>query len=258
MKLGTIASRARGYYQRKASALLAQRRIPLQAPGPLISFTFDDFPASAASIGAAVLEEFGARGTYYVSLGLAGRTGPVGQYFVESDVLDLVSRGHEMGCHTYDHFHAWNTSTECYAASLDRNAQRFQELVPGSKLVSHSYPIGYPRPGSKRICGKRFLSSRGGGQRPNFVDTDANNLAACFIEKLRHDPEKLYRMIDDTIAKRGWLILATHDISTSPTPFGCTPTLFRDLVVYAAQSPARIVTVVQGMQLIQRPSPEII
>ena len=250
MNFGTFANKVRGFYQRKSSSWLAQNRMPLQAPGPLISFTFDDFPVTAATVGAAALEEHGARGTYYVSLGLAGRTGPVGQYFADADVLDLQGRGHELGCHTYDHFHAWNTPAGRYAESLEKNARRLQELIPGAKFLSHSYPIGYPRPGSKRTCGRLFESSRGGGQRPNVADTDANNLAACFIEKLRHDPTQLFRMIDATVAQRGWLILATHDISDTPSPFGCSPALFRDLVAYAAHSPARLVTVAQGMKLI--------
>jgi peptidoglycan/xylan/chitin deacetylase (PgdA/CDA1 family) len=38
----------------------------------MVSFTFDDIPKSAATIGAAILEEYDARGTFYVSGGLVG------------------------------------------------------------------------------------------------------------------------------------------------------------------------------------------
>ena len=39
----------------------------------MVSFTFDDVPKSAATVGAPMLEEYGARGTFYVAGGLVDR-----------------------------------------------------------------------------------------------------------------------------------------------------------------------------------------
>jgi peptidoglycan/xylan/chitin deacetylase (PgdA/CDA1 family) len=52
--------------------------------GAVVSFTFDDVPASAASEGAPILEAFGIRGTYYLCGGLLGGQG---------DLRPILSRG---------------------------------------------------------------------------------------------------------------------------------------------------------------------
>ncbi len=39
---------------------------------PLVSFTFDDVPASAYVNGAAILERYGMRGTFYIAAGIGG------------------------------------------------------------------------------------------------------------------------------------------------------------------------------------------
>ena len=43
----------------------APHRLPAHAP--MVSFTFDDAPDSAASEGAELLEQHGGRGTYYLA-----------------------------------------------------------------------------------------------------------------------------------------------------------------------------------------------
>jgi peptidoglycan/xylan/chitin deacetylase (PgdA/CDA1 family) len=45
---------------------------PLQLPGtnPMVSFTFDDVPKSAVTVGAPMLEEYDARGAFQVAGGL--------------------------------------------------------------------------------------------------------------------------------------------------------------------------------------------
>jgi peptidoglycan/xylan/chitin deacetylase (PgdA/CDA1 family) len=45
------------------------RAAPLRLPGnaPMVSFTFDDVPKSAATVGATILEEYGGRATFYVA-----------------------------------------------------------------------------------------------------------------------------------------------------------------------------------------------
>ena len=47
-------------------------RYRLNNATPMVSFTFDDIPKSAATTGAGILEDHGARGTFYVSGGLVG------------------------------------------------------------------------------------------------------------------------------------------------------------------------------------------
>jgi peptidoglycan/xylan/chitin deacetylase (PgdA/CDA1 family) len=109
MIFSSILARGAGWSRRKAAAGLARRAFVLRNPGPLVSFTFDDFPVSALSNGGRILEDFGARGTYYFSYGLMGREEPTGKMFSAEDLAAVIDRGHELGCHTYDHCHASRT-----------------------------------------------------------------------------------------------------------------------------------------------------
>ncbi|WP_037434922.1 polysaccharide deacetylase family protein, partial [Sinorhizobium fredii] len=51
----------------------ARARRTLETEAPLVSFTFDDVPDSALHEGAAILERYDVRGTFYIAGGLAGR-----------------------------------------------------------------------------------------------------------------------------------------------------------------------------------------
>lgn len=251
--LDQLYRRLNGRYRRTASRCLARRMHPLPAGRPMISFTFDDFPRSALYEGGAILERHGAAGTYYASLGLMGQTAPTGPIFVADDLAELLRRGHELGCHTYAHCHAYETSAAEFEASILRNGRALRELAPSARLDSLSYPISCPRPGVKRAAARHFRGARAGGQTMNRERVDLDNLQAFFLEQSRDQPEQIRAAIDMTCASGGWLIFATHDVSAEPTRFGCTPALFRDTVAYAAQSGARLLSVGAALTAISAP-----
>src|SRR5215510_1951297 len=80
------------------------------ASGPLVSVSFDDFPRSAAKLGAQVLRDFGVKGTYFVSGGRAGLHVDGLDQFVEEDLIEVAANGHEIGCHTFGHVRLPGTS----------------------------------------------------------------------------------------------------------------------------------------------------
>ena len=67
MAIPLVAKVARAWH-RKAACLFGRRLTQMPNVGPLISFTFDDFPRSALWRGGTILRERGFVGTYYVSL----------------------------------------------------------------------------------------------------------------------------------------------------------------------------------------------
>ena len=239
--------RIHGFYQRRAAHALNTRPLTLDLRTPIVSFTFDDFPRSALLTGGAILEQFGLRGTYYASFGLMGRNAPTGPIFVRKDLPVLVARGHELGCHTFDHCHSWNTTTAAFERSIMVNKTALEELMPGAAFRTFSYPISPPRPRTKRVVAGRFSCARGGGQTFNAGTTDLNYLRAYFLEKARERPDDVQRVIDANRAQCGWLVLATHDVCRVPTPFGCTPGFFTDVVRRAVDSGARILPVAEAL-----------
>ena len=247
--------KVRSRCQRDASRLFARRLARITPSPAIVSFTFDDFPRSALHEAGAILRSFGYLGTYYASFGLMGQIAPTGPIFSREDLTEFVHQGHELGCHTFDHCHSWNTPSRVFEDSVLRNKRAVQELLPGTGLHSLSYPISGPRPQTKRDTAKYFCCARGGGQTFNAGATDLNFLKAFFIEQSRDDFAAIKQVIEANARAHGWLIFATHDVCESPTRFGCSPGLFRQIVECAAKSGAVVLPVHQAWQRIQSQSP---
>lgn len=244
-------------YQRTASRVFFGRYIRPRNTVPLISFTFDDFPESAFLRGGAILRSQGTTGTYYASLGFMGRQMgqhferhmPVGQMFCRRDLDELLAQGHELGCHTFDHCHSWRTNPDAFEQSIRENIRALEELFEGASFKTFSYPVSEPRPQTKKRASKYFMCCRGGGQGFNAGRADLNYLKAFFIREGRTDLEAIKEVIDQNCREGGWLIFATHDVADTPTPFGCNPRLFREIVRYAQKSGARVLPVAEACEL---------
>jgi peptidoglycan/xylan/chitin deacetylase (PgdA/CDA1 family) len=247
-------TRLQRYYKRNAASLLFRRPFAISTVQPIISFTFDDFPRSAWLTGGAILNRYGLAGTYYASLGLIGKQEPSGRIFVPADLKLLLEEGHELGCHTFSHCHSWDTAARSFERSIVDNRSALGGILPGVAFRTFSYPISSPRPFTKSMVARHFLCSRGGGQTFNAGTADLNQLSAYFLEKSRDNVQAVKQMIDRNRQAQGWLIFATHDISCSPTPFGCTPEFFEQVVRYAVGSGARILPVVKALDLLRSSS----
>jgi hypothetical protein len=233
----------RGHLRYCGTLLFGRRSIRLANRGPVISFTFDDFPCSALHTGGRILEKHGVAGTYYAALGLMNTDGPVGRIFSEGELHEVLARGHELGCHTFDHCNAWNTHPRAFEDSILKNREALNRLLPGASFLTLSYPLDIPRPRTKQKMEKYFLGCRGCSQKVNAGAADLNFLRAFFLEQSRGDASTVKAIIDDNARSGGWLIFATHDIAEKPSRFGCTPEFFTEVVRYAVGSGATILPV---------------
>lgn len=238
-------------YQRITARLFARRPFVISPKTPLVSFTFDDFPRSAFLTGGAILQSFGVAGTYYASLGLMNCQSSTGPIFLPEDLKVLLEQGHELGCHTFNHCHAWDTQPSVFEDSVIRNRQVLSELIPEASFKTFSYPISVPRARTKQRVAKYFACCRCGGQTFNVGNADLNYLSAYFLEKSRDNPQIVKDLIDRNYRARGWLIFATHDICKDPTPWGCTPGFFEEIVRYAVDSGARVLPVSQAYEALR-------
>jgi len=245
-----------GYYRRRAATLLFRRPFVVSPQQPLVSFTFDDFPRSALLTGGAILNRYGLAGTYYTALGLIGKHTESGEMFVQDDLASLLEHGHELGCHTFSHCDSWDTRTAAFEKSIIENSAALDRLVPGAEFKTFSYPISLPRPLTKAKIVDHFLCCRGGGQTLNAGKTDLNQLSAYFLEKSRGNIQAVKDLIDRNRQARGWLIFATHDVADNPTPYGCTPEFFEEVVQYASKSGAQIVPVIKALEVLRVPGCE--
>ncbi len=214
----------------------------------MISFTFDDFPKSALYEGGSILKKHGLAATFYTSFGLMGQNIPTGEIFTENDLPEFIQQGHELGCHTFDHYNSWDTAPSEFEASILRNRKKAAELMPGRTFSSLSYPISWPRPHTKRIIAKHFDCARGGGQTFNAGTADLNYLNAFFIEQCKGDLGQIKQVIEANARAKGWLIFATHDVGDSPTRYGCTTQFFKQVVDCAVESGASVLPVQPAMR----------
>jgi len=249
-----VKERAHSIYVRQSARLFARRLLPVELETPIVSFTFDDFPRSALHAGGEILSHAGAVGTYYAAFGLMGRHEPTGKIFEPADLKVLLDQGHELGCHTFDHYDASTTAPAAFVASIVRNQRALANLLPGFSFRTHAYPIGAPRIGTKRRMRRFFESARGGGQQFCAPHADLDNLAAFFLEKCRGELEPVKSIVEGNRKACGWLVIATHDVAQAPTPYGCTPAFFESTVRMVRESGARILPVHQAIQTIRAES----
>lgn len=243
-----MMGRLNNRYRTELSRLFYRRTLRLQSPVAIVSFTFDDFPRSALLAGGRILERRGFRGTFYASMGRMGDDTVVGRLFGPDDLTALVSQGHELGCHTFGHVNSWKTAPDIFERSILQNAVAAREIIPGFVFRTFSYPFCQPHPRLKQRAARHFSCCRGGDQGANTGSVDLSLLNAFFLEKSRDDPARLRRLVNENREARGWLILATHDISAEPSPYGCHPAFFEDVVRHVADSGSSVLPVYEAYQ----------
>ncbi len=230
---------------RRRLVRLAERRPATAAPTrPMVSFSFDDAPASAAAAGAAVLESRGLRGTYYIAAALAGTDGPMGRFAGPDEIVRLALAGHEIGCHTYSHLDLGQASGPETAADVGRN-QAALEAWKLPKARSFAYPYGDVSAPAKRALAGRFATLRALHHGVIGKGADLNQTPAVGIEG--PDGEAVARRwLNRAKAENAWLILYTHDVANDPSPWGCTPGALERLIDQAVADGFEVVTVAEG------------
>ena len=229
----------------------AYARCPaVRAPdAPMVSFSFDDAPATAARAGARVLEARGVRGTFYLCAGLAGRTDGLGPYATEADMRRLAAAGHEVGCHTFSHLDCGRADEATIAADIARNAEALGALAVGVLGVqatsTFAYPYGDVSASAKRVTRRRFSLAR--ALHPGVVTrgVDLNQAPAVGIEG-EGGEAAAHHWITRARAERAWLILYTHGVEAQATPYGCSTPALDGLVDRALGEGFEIVTVAEG------------
>lgn len=212
---------------RRLSRAIVTARVPLRVDRPMVSFSFDDIPESAAQVGARLLEERGVRGTFYVCGELAGRSWDLYPLASLDRVAALAQAGHEIGCHTANHLRSTQTPLGDLVRDIGRNAEILEPLV--GKLVTFAYPYGATALRHKSPLQARFAVCRGihGGMAVGWYDR--GRLSATALEDASLDERGIDALLDDAVRRNAWLPFYSHDVDRRPTRFGVSP----DRLAYA-------------------------
>lgn len=210
-----------------------------------VSFTFDDFPVSAAVTGAAILERFGMQGTFYASLGLVGEDSQSGVISEVETVQRVAGRGHEIGCHTFSHLDCSMASRAEIDADCAEN-RRVAGRHGLATLASFAYPFGGINADARREVVRAYQSARTVWPGINRETFDAGALRAVPLMR-RDGPEVAFEHLRQLENGEGWLVFYTHDIEPEPSMFGCTPSLFEQVCERVRAIGADVLTVTAAM-----------
>lgn len=211
----------------------------LELDQPTIAFTFDDFPVSAAEQAAPVLEAHEARGTFYFSNQLAGRS-ENGQPIASCAVAaDLARRGHEIGGHTSGHLNVQRVSPDILLADVATNSAAI-EILSGQRPTTFAYPFGVVSLRSKHLLAGQYGALRGIQPGINRGWIDLAHLRGQELYDASSTLDDMATLLDELELGGGWLIFYSHDVRHDPTSIGCSPDYFAAVVDLVAERGIRI------------------
>lgn len=248
-RLEDLASRAINKYVWKT----ARNTLAISGP-PVVSFTFDDVPDTALTHGAAILERYGAHGTFYLAGSLMGTEERYRRLIDAEGARELARRGHEIGCHTYAHRHSWALSPWGMRRDLEQNRTMLEAEGISARTTNFAFPYNAMSPLARPGLRRRFRSCRAGGEAINRGSFDPVSLKGVEIRQPEDYARRLTRWIDDLAAQPGWLVFFTHDVTDFPTPYGCKPDTLERLVSHAVAKGCDILTVDAAMDRFDRPA----
>lgn len=226
----------------------APHRLPAHAP--MVSFTFDDAPDSAAGLGASLLEEHGGRGTFYLAGSLIDQPADHWHGLSNDAIVRLHQAGHEIACHTFSHLRAIDLDETAMAREIERNRSYFHAIDSSIVLENFAYPYGFASVWRKPQLAKTFRSARGILPGVNRDVIDLQFLRASPLIDCEIDASGVDRYFDEAVTSGGWLIFYGHDVVDAPSPYGCTPDLLCHALKAAKTRNMPIVTVAEALRRI--------
>jgi peptidoglycan/xylan/chitin deacetylase (PgdA/CDA1 family) len=220
----------------------------LRNQSPMVSFTFDDVPKSAATVGAAILEAHDVLGTFYVIGSQIGTSSPLWDMVDDEDIIALHRHGHEIACHSFSHKRACDLDAKTLNAEIEHNQQHLRSLDPSITIENFAYPFGYGSFVRKRQLKTLFKSCRSIVPGVNSGAIDLQFLRAMPLIDRRIDRDGIERAFDDAQKNNGWLIFYTHDVADEPSPYGCSPGLLRDALEAASRRKIPILNMAEALQ----------
>jgi peptidoglycan/xylan/chitin deacetylase (PgdA/CDA1 family) len=214
---------------------------------PIVSFTFDDVPKSAATNGAAAIEARGATATYYISGSMVGTRTPHWDLADTDDLIALHDRGHELACHTYSHRRVVDMDPAALAADIERNRRYLHGIGSSISVTNFAYPFGIGSLAGKQRLGATFRSCRSIVPGINTGAVDRQFLRSMPLIDRQLSRAGIDRAMDRTRDEGGWLIFYTHDVASAPSIYGCSSQLLEYALDAAERRNISIRNIRQGL-----------
>lgn len=238
-----MINRIRAKLNREIGKVTSKKPAVFPSDRKVVSITFDDFPSSAKDVGASILEERNVRGTYYAALGSFHQPG----FPRSEDLVDLIARGHEVGCHTYSHIDCGVVPVTEVKRDCLKNSQELFDIT-GQKTSTFAYPFGEFSPASKKLVGELYATARMVQPGINRNSIDLSGLYAVPMD-IRGGLELVRKWILDLQGNGGWAILYTHGVCEDPTDYDTTAEMLSATVDLCVEAGCEIMTVGEASSL---------
>jgi len=239
---------------RKGSRFIARnlrtKSVSMCNSAPLVTFTFDDVPVSAAEVGAAILEREGVLATFYIAGAGCGAMSPNGRLAAVHELRGLARRGHEIGCHTFTHPAVSTIDTCALAAEIERNGG-FLKANIGVAPVNFAFPYGDISFRTKRYLETRFDSCRCNLRGVNTTTLDLGALRSYELDNASINRAQIVSLIYETVKSNGWLIFCGHAVERNASRFSVTPELLAFTVAAAKAEGCQPVTIATGLKIVR-------
>ena len=184
-----------------------RRLVSLGLEGPIVTFSFDDFPRTSVTLGARILESFGARATYYTSMSLMNTTNRLGEQFRREDLETLHDCGHEVASHTFSHVSARQVGYYTFKQDVERGEAAIEEVIGVAPSGNFAYPYGDVTLRAKKNLGTELISSRGTCGGLNGPEIDLNLLRGNSLYGGLDRANAAKQLILKNEQQRSWLIV---------------------------------------------------
>ena len=240
--------------RRTFSAKIQRRLTQSQTSSPLgkvahsmLTFSFDDFPKSAADTGAEILEAINAPAIYYACSGLAETVTPTGEQYDADDLLRLTKAGHEIGAHTHTHLDCAAAPLETALNDIEMNLDQLKVMGLEQSVEHFAYPYGETTIALKKSLMGKFATCRGILPGQNRQSSDRMQLRSMELKPDSMTTDRAEYAIEMAMKEPTWLHIFTHDVRRSPSNFGTRPADLIRLSRLARDAQLPIVTPSQAM-----------
>ena len=226
--------------------------MPVTPRNGIVSFTFDDFPKSAAQHGADAMDAIGASATYYTCTGMAGHRNVMGEIFEANDLRPLLEAGHEIGTHTETHLDCSRVDTKTIEQELEANTKNLTEILGEAPKSHFAWPYGETHVGGKNAARAKVDTARGILPGTNRTGSDLMQLRSYELTPDDWTTKRAAQAIEDVAQNGGWVTIFTHDVRRTPSPFGTTPDALRKLAKLSRDSGAQVLNMSEAYTQMMR------
>ncbi len=211
----------------------------------MITLSFDDGWRSQYAAAAPILEKYNMRGTFYVTT--VYLTGNYSGFMRSNEVLDLQSRGHEIGSHTVNHKNLTQITRQEVQTEL-RESKRALESLLGKEVPSFAYTYGaYNADTIALVKEAGYKNARNTFQGYITRNTDRYQLHST-TPVIASSMSNMKALVDRAIKDDTWFVFSFHQIDQTGVEYSNTPAFLEELVAYLAQKGVPVVTIEEGIR----------